>query len=104
MTQRLRKANLYRYITKLNGLKEETKELTAICEIEIAVSTTNGAFNSANNVKTTNSTHTAYTKAYGLRESDIIEQDGRYYQIDFINDLGRFPVLYLKAVEALDND
>lgn len=101
MTQKLKKATVYRYETKLNEYREEQKGLTAICEIEIAVSTTNGAFNSANNVKTTNSTHTAFTKAVGLREDDIIDLDGRQFQIDFINDYGRFPVLYLKAVEEV---
>ena len=69
---------------------EQVRELTATFPVEVAVSTTNGSFNSANNVKTTNSTHNGFTYADSLREGDILEVDNHFYNIDFINDNARW--------------
>lgn len=101
MRQKLHKAKVYRYCNKLNDINEQVKVLVDTFEIELAISTTNGAFNSANNVKTTNSTHTGFTYDNRLRESDIIELDNRFYSIDFINELAHFPIIYLKQVENI---
>ena len=102
MTQKLQKAIVYRYENKLNDYNEQVRELTATFPVEVAVSTTNGSFNSANNVKTTNSTHNGFTYADSLREGDILEVDNHFYNIDFINDNGRFPLLYFKQVEKIE--
>lgn len=102
MKQKTKKAMVFRYTTKLNDYNEQEKVLKDTFEVEIAISTTSGTFNSGNNVKTTNSTHTGFTYSDSLRESDIIKLDEAYYSIDYINTLGRFPLLYLKQVEAIE--
>lgn len=104
MIQKLKPGKVFRYETKLNDLNEQIQELTAIFDIDLAVSSTNGAFNSANNVKTINSTHTAIlgNSNCELRESDLIETCGKRFQIDFINDFGKIPILYLKLVDSIN--
>ena len=73
MKQRFKPAKVYRYEVAENGLREQVKRLVDTFDIEIFISLSNGAPNSANNILTVNSTHIAITEYTELRETDIIE-------------------------------
>lgn len=102
MMNRMKRCGVYNLPTTLNEYNEKVEQPPVLTTtIEMAISVLTGSTITSNNVKTINSTHLGITDYRGLNENQQIVQGTKTYAIDFINDVGRKVIVYLKQVQTI---
>ena len=82
---------------------EETPTYTQTFTAEIAISILSGNTLSNNNIISVNSSHIGITDNKVIKESYKIKRGNQTYTINYVNNDGRFTLLYLSLDETADD-